>query len=75
MNMKPTPEQIRAYIQTVKAIADTIKELGQVPAGTLYAQLMSLMSLDAFERTIGQLTGAGLVRREPSHLLVWIGPK
>lgn len=72
--MKPTKEQIQAYILAVRAIADAIKELKQVPAGTMYATLMSKMSLEAFDRIIGHLIDAGVVKRHDSHLLEWIGP-
>lgn len=71
-----TPEQVNGYVQTVKAIADAIKESGPrgIGLGVLYSAVMRIMSLDAFERTIGLLTSAGLVSRERSSLVVWIGP-
>lgn len=72
--MTATREQVTAYINTVRAVADAIRELKQVPAGHLYAQVMGMMSEDAFERIIGTLTGAGLVARDQSHLLRWVGP-
>ena len=72
--MTVTKEQIGAYLRTVKAVADAIRAAGRMPAGPLYATLMGVMSLDAFERMIGQLVGAGLVQRE-NNVLTWIGPK
>jgi hypothetical protein len=66
--------QIKAAIQVIVAVADAIRELGSVPAGHMYAQLSGRMSLDTFNGIIGKLVDAKLVRREPSHLLVWIGP-
>lgn len=62
-------------MQAVKALADAIKESGPmgIGAGVLYSAVMRVMSLDAFERTIGLLTSSGLVRRERSSLLVWTG--
>lgn len=76
MNATITPEQVSAYMRTVHALADAIKESGPrgIGAGVLYAAVMRVMSLDAFERTIGLLTSAGLVRRERSSLLVWVEP-
>lgn len=73
--MQITKDQVTAYIQTVRAIADAIKEMGSVPAGTIYATVMSVMGLPAFERIIGTLTSAKLVKRDPSGMLHWIGPK
>jgi hypothetical protein len=77
--MTLTSEQLKtgihAYIQTVRAFADTIKELGSVPAGTLYAGVMGRMSLETFEKMIGHLVGAGVVHRDSSHVLTWVAPK
>lgn len=64
-----------AALHVARAIADAIRELGEVPAGHLYAQVMAQMSLGTFEQIVGLLVDAGLVRRAPSHLLVWVGLK
>lgn len=76
MNATITQDQVRAYVETVKAIADAIREAGPggIGMGVLYSAVMRFISLDAFERTIGLLTSGGLVRRERSSLLVWIAP-
>lgn len=70
-----TQQQVVAYLRGVTAIADAIRESGAygIGAGVLYSAVMRVMSLDAFDRTIGLLTSAGLVRRERSSLLVWTG--
>lgn len=75
MKTAVSEQQMGAYLRAVKALADAIKESGPmgIGAGVLYAAVMRVMSLDAFERTIGLLTSAGLVRRERSSLLVWTG--
>lgn len=71
----PTSSQILAGIRTVQAVAEAVRELGQVPAGTLYAQLMSAgVTLVGFEQIIGSLSRAGLVSRR-GDLLCWIGPQ
>jgi hypothetical protein len=64
-----------AGVSAAVAIADTIRELGEVPAGTLYAALMTRMSLETFEQFIAILVKADLVKRDGSHLLRWIGPE
>ena len=67
--------EIRNGLLAVKAIADCIKEAGQIPAGHLYAALMGHgCTLNAFEQIVGLLTstrqGKALVRRE-NDLLIW----
>jgi hypothetical protein len=72
--MNQTP-QILAAVRVAHAIAESIRELGQVPSGHLYARLMGVMDLHQYEQVIDLLIDARLVEREPSHLLRWIGPK
>ncbi len=71
--MAVTKQQLAAGIQTIKIVADTIRELGSVPSGHLYAQLMSKLSQHEYEQIIGILTRAGLVKN-CGHLLVWVEP-
>lgn len=69
--MKPTAEQIKAALAITRAIADAIRELGSIPSGELYARVMGHMSLENYEKVIATLIGAGLVRRDNSHMLTW----
>lgn len=62
--------QAKAAIEIMRAIADTIRELKQVPSGHLYARVMGFMSLDRFNQIIAILKDAGLIE-ETNHLLVW----
>lgn len=71
---KPTKEEILGAFQIVLAIGDTIRDLGSVPSGHLYAQLMGRLSINEYEKILGILESAGQIRRESSHLLVWTGP-
>jgi hypothetical protein len=57
------------------AVAESIRELGEVPSGHLYAPLMGRLSLSAYESIIGVLKNAHLVAESPAHLLTWTGPK
>jgi len=66
--------QVQAQVAVIKAVAEAIQSLGEVPAGHLYANLMGHLSLDAFESIIGILVAAEVVKRDGSHLLTWIGP-
>lgn len=69
-----TTDQRRAAIAVVQAIADCIRELGEVPSGHLYARLMGHMSLEQYNGVISTLKMAGLVK-ETNHLLTWIGTR
>jgi hypothetical protein len=77
--MKPSETQLRqqilAHVQMTAIIADTIQELKEVPSGHLYARVMGSMSLEMYNFFIDTLIKSKVVRRDPSHLLVWIGPK
>ena len=65
-----TPDQIKASLGVLKAIADTIKELKEVPSGHLYAGVMNTLSLEEYNTVIGILKRAGLVT-EVNYLLKW----
>ena len=66
-------EHVRAYVAIISAVAETIRERGTVPSGTLYALLMGRMTFEAYSRMIQQLKNAGLIE-EKAHLLRWTGP-
>jgi DNA-binding transcriptional ArsR family regulator len=70
-----TKTEVKAAVEILKAVADAIRELGEVPSGHLYANLMSKLSLAQFEQVLGVLKGAGLVRESNAHLLTWIEPE
>jgi len=61
----------KAALITLQAVADAIRELGEVPAGHLYGAVMGHLSFEQFQKVVGLLVKAGLVRREPGDLLVW----
>lgn len=71
--MSLTPEQAKAALAMTQAVAETIKTLGEVPSGHLYARLMDKMSLETYNSLIGLLKRAKLVEEE-NNLLKWIGP-
>ena len=45
-------KQLAAAFGVIRTLADTIQELGQVPSGILYSQVMSFLSLAEYERAI-----------------------
>jgi hypothetical protein len=63
-----------AMLQVILAVAEAIRDLGEVPSGHLYARLMGHMTIGTYEGIIGALQGSGLVTEE-NHLLTWAGPK
>lgn len=66
------PEQTRAVVGAVTAIADAIKELGTVPSGVLYAHAGQVLSLDQYQAIIGFLQKEKFIKVE-AHLITWIG--
>lgn len=69
-----TKQQVQASVNALLAIAEAIRELGEVPSGELYARLMGHMDLETYESFIRRLVGAKLVENR-GHLLVWVGPE
>ncbi len=66
---------VLSAIELVRIVADTIRDLSEVPSSHLYTQLMNVIDIRCFERVVTLLVDARLVERTPSHLLRWIGPK
>lgn len=67
-----TPAELKATILIVKAVADAIKELGEVPSGHLYARLQGTLSLNTYNRVIDFLKKAKLITVQ-NHLITWKG--
>ncbi len=73
MTTATADQKARAALAIVQAIADTIREVGRIPSGHLYAQVMAHVSFNDYSGTIRLLSDAGLVRETAAHELVWIG--
>lgn len=65
--------QIAAAVAALTEITRAIHDLGEVPAGHLYAVLCGQMSLAQFDHAIGIIVNTGLVARN-GDLLRWVGP-
>lgn len=65
-------DAIVSGVMVVKAIAEAIRELGEVSDGTLYAGLMSKLTLEQYQAIIAILVKANLVTNV-NHQLVWVG--
>jgi hypothetical protein len=72
--MNATKEQIKMTLDTVRVIADAIRQLGGVPNGVLYAQVMPHMDFETYQRIIQTLKNCDLIKEE-AHVLTWVGPK
>jgi hypothetical protein len=66
-------KEVEATIGVIKAVADVIRELGEIPSGHLYARLMGSLNIDQYNTIIGVLKKCQLVKEE-RYLLTWIGP-
>ena len=71
--MTPSRAELENGLRMIAVVAESIREAGRVPSGTLYALVMGRMSLEAYEKMIQILKNAGLVE-ERAHELIWIGP-
>lgn len=60
--------------QVVFAVAETIREAGQCPSGTIYAALVGRVTMEGYQKILGILKGAGLINVDPSHMIHWTGP-
>lgn len=73
--MTPTRAETRRAVLLYLAVTETIREAGEVPSGTLYAALMERgCSLETYERIIGVIERAGLIRKSAGGLITWTGP-
>ena len=59
-------------VEIARAVAEAIRETGEIPSGTLYALLMSHLSLAEYEQVIDTLVAAELITNN-GHLLRWVG--
>ena len=64
-----------AALQILVAIAQSIREAGEIPSGHIYAALMGKINLDQYERLLAILKRKGWVEQDRSYLLRWTGPK
>ena len=65
-------EKMKAAVQIMKAVAESIKEVGSIPSGHLYAQLMGKMSLGSYEKMICAMQRMQIIRVE-DHLITYAG--
>lgn len=71
--MSISNQEVHAGLNVIRAVADAIKEAGQIPSGHLYTAVMNWVDLCGYEKIISILKRAGLVEETPGHLLKWKG--
>ncbi len=64
---------MKAALLVAFAVAETIREAGEVPSGVVYAALVGRVTLAGYESLLRTLKNAGLIEETPAHLLRWIG--
>lgn len=69
----PTPEQTKAALGVLLAVAETVRESKRCPSGVVYAALMGRITLSGYEKILGILKRSGLIEETKGHELVWIG--
>lgn len=70
----PSKAQLLAAYRLTFAVAETIRELGEVPSGHIFANIMHKVDLAGYQHVIDGLKRAGLVEETSAHLLRWVGP-
>lgn len=68
--MTITKAEVAAGLNALRALADAVRELREVPAGNLYVAVMGVMSVDNFNKAIGLLVDSKVIRRD-GDLLKW----
>lgn len=69
-----TQQDLRAGLQVVLAVAETIREVGEAPAGHIYAALNAKgVTMEGYQSIIRTLKNTGLVK-ERNDVLIWTGP-
>lgn len=67
-------KEVTSAIMVVAAVVETVKEIGSIPSGHLYAQLMGRMNLETYEGIINTAKRCNLLKEE-NNVLTYCGPK
>ncbi len=66
-----TKAQVKSGIEMVRAVAEAIREVKEIPSGHLYARVMFWVSLEEYSRIIDILKRAEVIEETSAHLLKW----
>ena len=70
--MKTT--ELTAGLQALAAVDDAIRELGSVPSGQLYGQIVSVIPFEDFSKMLDILKRADLITEDANHIIRWNRP-
>ena len=70
--METTKQQIDGAVQVIAAIANTIRSLGKIPSGELYARIVDRVTIEQYDRILDILKNAELIEVK-HHEIAWIG--
>ena len=73
--MTTTTQELQAAMTILHAVAETVREAGEIPSGTMYAALTGRVTLEGYEQILRILTGAGLIAVDARHMIRWVGPE
>lgn len=70
----PTTAELKAALALTFAVAEVIREKGEIPSGELYSLLMDKVTFEGYQGLLRTLTNAKLIKVS-NHLITWVGPK
>jgi len=68
----PSQKQIELAKETLKVLAEAVRELERIPGGYLYAQVMDKLDFEVYQVLEGSLISSGLIEKK-HDLLIWKG--
>lgn len=68
----PSQAKILLAKETLKTLAEAVREAKSIPSGYLYAEVMDQMTPDVFEVFVVGMVNSGLVEKK-HDLLIWKG--
>ena len=70
--MTKTNARVERAVAIANAIALSVRELGSVPSGHVYAAYMGEINLDVYNYLVDSMVKAGLIRKS-GNVLTWCG--
>ena len=70
--MLTAKDVLAARLHFIRILADSVKEAGRIPSGHLYAAVMGIATLEAYQSCVETLKRSGLIK-EVNHELIWVG--
>jgi len=74
-NEREADAKLDVSLLTIQAVAEVMRDIGEIPSGKLYARLTGTLELHEYQQVIGTLKRIGLVTETPGPLLSWNGTR